>query len=770
MGFNNAEPISKEEAESHLKEDCPGLLLQDERVEMGFKATRDKYYFTTHRVLIEDKHGITGKRTEYKSCPYHSIKAFSVETSGSFDSDVELKVYGGSLDLSIDFDKKKVNIFDIQTYLSRHVFVDSIHDLLAYSAPSPQETKLEADGGKANKLLDYLAGDSVRLEEHVVEAELKCIGALVPNEMVKLAYKCGRDSVICTSKRMLYIDTQGISGKRVEYLSMRYSCIKAYEVETAGSFLDRDATFKIFTNLSQAKRCLSTDLRKGQSDIMEVLWYFNNQLLGMDDLAMEEFVPLATASGDNASSLGAWLGDDMTQMDANLANQQFHTSPPLLQSNEVCEMAFKGRRDLVLFTTKRILFIDKQGWSGKKMSFTSFPYSSIKVFQVTTAGSLFDKDFELGFYTDIWFDPPKCNGCENGCGNEEPTPGMSFIEFDINKNTTDILALFRYLGAKVYKCGDSASSELYPDVNFQNASAMATPSPPGAVDKFLDYFGQDFNQMDPEQTQISLGMGGEIPVLGLDERVLMGYKCGRDSTIFTSRGILDVDVQGFSGKRVEFRSIPYSTIRRFAVESSGSFDRDSELKLVFCTPWLPFVTRDFRKGKVDIVSIQNLIAAKTLGAPGKRSDFADDDSIRPSEPGSMDKLIAYISEKNLKIDPKPIEEKFKTEFPILQADEEVELAFKYGRDMFIITSKRVLSIDVQGISGKKLEFASLPFKYINGFSVESAGTLSRTVKATLFASKLEGGIETDFGKKCTDIFEINNSLANKLLLHTTHQI
>ena len=38
------------------------------------------------------------------------------------------------------------------------------------------------------------------------------IGALVPNEKVKLAYKCGRDSVICTSKRMLYVDCQGISG------------------------------------------------------------------------------------------------------------------------------------------------------------------------------------------------------------------------------------------------------------------------------------------------------------------------------------------------------------------------------------------------------------------------------------------------------------------------------------------------------------------------------------------------------------------------------
>ena len=56
------------------------------------------------------------------------------------------------------------------------------------------------------------------------------------------------------------------------------------------------------------------------------------------------------------------------------------------KGDEICEMAFKGRRDLVLFTNKRILFVDKKGWSGNKMAFTSFPYTSVKVFQVTTAG------------------------------------------------------------------------------------------------------------------------------------------------------------------------------------------------------------------------------------------------------------------------------------------------------------------------------------------------------------------------------------------------
>ena len=70
-----------------------------------------------------------------------------------------------------------------------------------------------------------------------------------------------------------------------------FSCIKGYEVETAGSW-DRDAEFKIFTNISQEKRCLKTDLRKGQCDVMEVLWYFNNKMLGMDTMSKEDYLPL----------------------------------------------------------------------------------------------------------------------------------------------------------------------------------------------------------------------------------------------------------------------------------------------------------------------------------------------------------------------------------------------------------------------------------------------------------------------------------------------
>ena len=87
-------------------------------------------------------HFFEGKRTEYKSCPYHSIKAFSVETAGSIDADVELKIYGAGTDVSIDFDKKKVDIFEVQKYIGGHVFADSTDDLVTFSdSPSKVNTK-----------------------------------------------------------------------------------------------------------------------------------------------------------------------------------------------------------------------------------------------------------------------------------------------------------------------------------------------------------------------------------------------------------------------------------------------------------------------------------------------------------------------------------------------------------------------------------------------------------------------------------------------------
>ena len=44
------------------------------------------------------------------------------------------------------------------------------------------------------------------------------------------------------------------------------------------------------------KIAIKTKLRKGQCNVMEVLCFFNNKILGMDSMALEETLPLATGN------------------------------------------------------------------------------------------------------------------------------------------------------------------------------------------------------------------------------------------------------------------------------------------------------------------------------------------------------------------------------------------------------------------------------------------------------------------------------------------
>lgn len=71
---------------------------------------------------------------------------------------------------------------------------------------------------------------------------------------------------------------------------------------------------------------------------------------------------------------------------------------PLLIEDEHVLAAFKGIRDFVAFTNKRVIAVNIHGMTGKKRDFTSLPYSKVQSFSVETAGT-FDLDAEL----DLWF-------------------------------------------------------------------------------------------------------------------------------------------------------------------------------------------------------------------------------------------------------------------------------------------------------------------------------------------------------------------------------
>lgn len=71
------------------------------------------------------------------------------------------------------------------------------------------------------------------------------------------------------------------------------------------------------------------------------------------------------------------------------------------------------------------------------------------------------------------------------------------------------------------------------------------------------------------------------PLLVNGESVLEAYKGVRDGVVFTTHRIITINVQGITGKKKDFTSLPYSKIQSFSVETAGTFDLDSELELWF---------------------------------------------------------------------------------------------------------------------------------------------------------------------------------------------
>jgi hypothetical protein len=94
------------------------------------------------------------------------------------------------------------------------------------------------------------------------------------------------------------------------------------------------------------------------------------------------------------------------------------------------------------------------------------------------------------------------------------------------------------------------------------------------------------------------------------EVIERGYKVIRDLFVFTDKRLILVDKQGFTGKKVEYNSIPYKSIIRFAVETVGHFDDDSELK-IWLAGGLEPITREFKKN-TDILGLQRSLAEYLL--------------------------------------------------------------------------------------------------------------------------------------------------------------
>jgi hypothetical protein len=85
------------------------------------------------------------------------------------------------------------------------------------------------------------------------------------------------------------------------------------------------------------------------------------------------------------------------------------------------------------------------------------------------------------------------------------------------------------------------------------------------------------------------------------EDILCAFKTIRDQLIFTNKRIISIDVQGITGKRKEYTTMPYSKIQFFSVQTPrfGEIISDSELYIMFANGF--DATFEFTNSKVDII-------------------------------------------------------------------------------------------------------------------------------------------------------------------------
>ncbi|WP_159020634.1 PH domain-containing protein [Algibacter sp. L3A6] len=117
--LGNASEVSVEK----LTQKYGRLLTSSEQIELGFKLFRDVFMFTNKRLILIDVQGITGSKVEYKSLPYKNISRFSLETSGTFDLDAELKIWISSENIPSVSKKfnKSIDVYEVQKYLAEKV-------------------------------------------------------------------------------------------------------------------------------------------------------------------------------------------------------------------------------------------------------------------------------------------------------------------------------------------------------------------------------------------------------------------------------------------------------------------------------------------------------------------------------------------------------------------------------------------------------------------------------------------------------------------------
>lgn len=107
-----------------LQKEYAPILAEGEQLIAAFRLVRDTFVFTSHRLIIVDVQGMSGRKVSMLTVPYTSITRFSKESAGPFDLDAELRIWirGESQPIVQEF-KKDHDVNAVYRLLSQAVLM-----------------------------------------------------------------------------------------------------------------------------------------------------------------------------------------------------------------------------------------------------------------------------------------------------------------------------------------------------------------------------------------------------------------------------------------------------------------------------------------------------------------------------------------------------------------------------------------------------------------------------------------------------------------------
>lgn len=104
-----------------VEKQIESIIIEGESIDQAYQLVRDLIVLTNKRIILIDKQGVTGRKTEYVSIPYKSIVRYSIESAGHFDLDSDLKLWLSSTYEPIKFDfRKGANVAEIVKAITRY--------------------------------------------------------------------------------------------------------------------------------------------------------------------------------------------------------------------------------------------------------------------------------------------------------------------------------------------------------------------------------------------------------------------------------------------------------------------------------------------------------------------------------------------------------------------------------------------------------------------------------------------------------------------------